>query len=272
MSRGGHVFARIVLALALIVAIFPVFLCLMNAFKADAEIMNNYFSMPASLYTAGFEKIIFEKGILLNVLNSLFVTGVTTFSSFIFIPFFSFMIIDHWYSRLYRVVFVILCASMFIPRNLILFPLIKRYYAWNLMNQTGVILYYTFSPLPESVFLLVPLFRKAGKSMKEAAMMDGCSYLQYYLLVFYPVCFSFVVAIVSLNCISIWNSFFMPLMILNKNPRSWTIPIFIYNFLGENDSQKNLAFATCLLSLMPMLLVYLFFHRIIIQSMESNFR
>lgn len=265
--RKRHVIARGLLWLFVFITVAPLMLCLINAFKTDAEIIKSYLSLPTSANLVNFKQIIEEEHYFLYFWNSVKLTIVIVLISFIVIPFMSFIIVDSWEKRFYRLLYMFLCASMFIPRNLILFPLIKRFYSWNLMNELGVITYYTFMLMPETVFLLTPLFRKFGQSQKEAAMLDGCSYLQYYFFVFVPICLPFQLAITSLNCISIWNSFFMPLMILNKAPSTWTVPIFVYNFLDENNSRKNVAFATCLLSLLPMLLVYLKFHKSILHAM-----
>lgn len=265
-----HFVSWAILLLTAVLVILPLWICVVNSFKTDAEISRGYLSLSSAPSLINFEKIVVQNGYFRYLGNSIRITFLCMALSFAMVPFMCFMIVDHWKRRGYRILYVALCASMFIPRNLILFPLIKRFYAWNLMNQTGVVLYYSFSLIPESIFLLTPLFRTFNQSQKEAAMLDGCSYFQYYLRVFLPVCLPFCLAIMSLNCISIWNSFFMPLMILNKDPKSWTIPIFIYNYLGENDSQLGLAFATCFLSLLPIALVYSKFHKGIIDSMSSH--
>lgn len=82
--------------------------------------------------------------------------------------------------------YYVLSSCMFIPVNIIFFPLIKMYYAWNLMNVFGLLLYYMACMIPECIFLLVPLLKGRNPNLKEAAALDGCSFLQYYYKVFIP--------------------------------------------------------------------------------------
>lgn len=101
--------------------------------------------------------------------------------------------------------------------------------------------------------------------------MDGSNELSFYFRVFLPTCKSVIVAVTILSVIWVWNDFFMPLMILNKDPSTWTLPIFIYNFTGKFSNSKNYAFATAQIATIPLFIFYSIFHESIFSGF-SNMR
>ena len=136
------------------------------------------------------------------------------------------------------------------------------------MNTFGLIIYYTVFMIPEMVFLYVPYFKMFSKDLKNAAIIDGSTEFTFYKDVFLPICKPIIITGAILITIWTWNDFFMPLMILNKNPDSWTLPIFIYNFMGKFSAHKNYAFAACVFSLIPISVFYILFHKKILSGFE----
>lgn len=258
--------------IGLILMFLPLTICFVNSFRTTNDLLRGFLAVPEALTLENYGYIIREKQALRYLGNSLAVTTSGVLISVLINPFVAYMIAVNWHKRGYRVLYTVLSACMFIPGNLLLFPLIKIFYSLKLMNVYGLLLYYAAIYIPETVFMLVPYFRTFNQEIGEAAQLDGCSPLQMYYRIFLPVCKPFVITIMILNAIWMWNDFLMPLMILNKDPETWTIPIFIYNFLGRNSFKKNYAFASCQLALMPIVLFYGVFHRSIISGLNMKFQ
>ena len=248
----------------------PLFFCLVNSFRSLSDLLRGFFVIPKELTIDNYIYIIADRGIMRYLLNSLLITSIGVLLSFLINPFVAYMIAINWEKKTYRFLYYFLSACMFIPGNLLVFPLIKMYYAMGLMNIVGLLIYYAVILIPETVFMLVPYFRTFNREIGEAAQLDGCSSFQLYYRVFMPVCKPFILAIMILNAIWLWNDFFMPLMILNKNPDTWTLPIFIYNFLGRNSFKKNYAFASCQIALLPIIVFYGVFHKKIISGLNMK--
>jgi raffinose/stachyose/melibiose transport system permease protein len=183
-------------------------------------------------------------------------------------PFIAYKISINWDKKIYRFLYIAISSAMLIPSKVILFPLIKIYYNLGLMNTFGLIIYYTIFMIPEMVFLYVPYFRMFSKDLKNAAIIDGSTEFTFYKDVFLPICKPIIITGAILITIWTWNDFFMPLMILNKNPDSWTLPIFIYNFMGKFSAHKNYAFAACVISLIPISIFYILFHKKILSGFK----
>lgn len=265
-------YSIIVCGVTFVLVLFPLIVCVVNSFRSTSDLLRGFFAVPKELTLDNFTYIIQEKQAFRYLLNSLLITCGGVFISFLFNPFIAFMIATNWDKKRYRLLYIFLSACMFVPGNLLLFPLIKMYYALNLMNIWGLLLYYAAIFIPETVFMLVPYFRTFNKDIGEAAQLDGCTPMRMYYKVFLPMCKPFVTTVMILNAIWLWNDFLMPLMILNKDPESWTLPIFIYNFLGRNSFKKNYAFASCQLALMPIVLFYGVFHKTIMYGLNMKTR
>ena len=261
-------FSIIWFSIVLSMVFLPIILSLINSFRSTSDLLRGFFVIPETITFNNYEYIIIEKGIYRNIINSLFVTTAGVTLSLIINPFLSFMISENWNKRFYRILYVFLSSCMFIPVNILIIPLIKIYYSLHLMNTVGLLIFYAASYIPETVFMLVPFFRTFGSEIGEAARLDGCTELQFYLKVFLPIVSPYITAIAILNTVWIWNDFFIPMMILNRNPNNWTIPIFIYNYLGRNSFKKNYAFAACQIGILPITVFYCTNHRRILEGLN----
>ena len=76
--------------------------------------------------------------------------------------------------------------------------------------------------------------------------------------------------IIILNSLWIWNDFLMPLLVLNRSNAYWTLPLFQYNFKSQYAFEFNLAFATFVLSIAPIIVIYACFQKHIIAGLTSG--
>jgi len=73
-----------------------------------------------------------------------------------------------------------------------------------------------------------------------------------------------------LNALWVWNDFLLPLVVLNRHPDYWTLPLFIYNFKSEYSFDYNLAFAGFFITMLPIILLYGFLQRHIIAGLTEG--
>jgi len=252
----------------LCIVLIPIFLCVVNAFKSNIDIFSDFIALPENIDISNFVYLIDKRNILLYIFNSLKITLIVLTITSIINPFIAYKISINWDKKIYRFLYIAISSAMLIPSKVIIFPLIKIYYNLGLMNTFGLIIYYTVFMIPEMVFLYVPYFKMFSKDLKNAAIIDGSTEFTFYKDVFLPISKPIIITGAILITIWTWNDFFMPLMILNKNPDSWTLPIFIYNFMGKFSAHKNYAFAACVFSLIPISVFYILFHKKILSGFE----
>ena len=138
------------------------------------------------------------------------------------------------------------------------------------MNLIGLIICYLSFALPQAVFLYTGYIRSVPLELEESAFIDGCSVAQTFFRIVYPLIMPMTATIIILNALWIWNDFLLPLLVLNKSSKIWTIPLFIFNFKSQYSFEANLAFAAFLLALVPIMILYAFMQKYIIDGLTKG--
>ena len=145
--------------------------------------------------------------------------------------------------------------GMVIPINYV--TLTKVMQVTHLNNTViGIILLYTAMQTPFSVFLTYGFVSKVPVELDEAAILDGCTPIQLYAKVVFPMLKSAVVTAGVLCFLNTWNEFIMPLYFLHSSEK-WPMTLAIYNFFGQFETSWNLICADVLLTCAPVLILYL---------------
>jgi len=102
--------------------------------------------------------------------------------------------------------------------------------------------------------------------VKEAAMIDGATRSQQFFNIELPL----HATVLIINALWVWNDFLLPLLVLNRDQAMWTLPLFQYNYKGMYFSDYGPSFASYVVGIIPILLVYLIFQKHIISGMTSG--
>jgi len=136
-------------------------------------------------------------------------------------------------------------------------------------TKIGVIILYAALQVPFSVFLIYGFVDTIPRELDEAAIIDGCRPPQLFLLVILPLLKPVLVTAGILNFLNIWNDFMIPLYYLNSSA-NWPMTLAVYNFFGQYQSSWNLVSADILLTIIPVVVIYLLGQRFIIAGMTSG--
>jgi raffinose/stachyose/melibiose transport system permease protein len=189
----------------------PFILVLLNSFKQKRDIIKNPFSFitekgyTLANYTKAFEKMEFIKAFG----NSLFITGLSTLLVIIFAS-----MVAYYFTRakntFSRVFFALMAASMIIPFQAIMIPLVSIYGSGlHLLNHRLTLIFmHTGFALSMSVFIYQG-FIKSGipLSLEEAAYLDGCTNVQTFFKIVFPLLKPTTATLVILNVLAFWNFF-----------------------------------------------------------------
>jgi ABC-type sugar transport system, permease component len=160
-------------------------------------------------------------------------------------------------------------SAMFIPFNVIMLPLVKEVSAFHLDNVFGITFLYIVFGLPQNIFLYSGFVKQIPVALEEAAKMDGATPLQVFFKVIFPLMKPMHATVAILSFMWTWNDFLMPLVLLS-DPSQQTLQLAQYVFQGQFSTQYNLAFASYVLVLLPVLLMYIFFQKYIIAGVTSG--
>lgn len=175
-------------------------------------------------------------------------------------------------TRLSRGVFATFMLGLILPAQLGLVPLFVAMTNSGLGGtRVGLVLVYLGMLLPLSIFLYTAFFRRMPVDYEQAALVDGASRVQVFVDVVLPLMRPVTGTVAVLCGLLVWNDFFTPLTFVGGTDKV-TLPVAIYSFVGQYTSQWQLIFASIVIALAPIMLVYLVFQRYIIRGFASGVR
>ncbi len=159
--------------------------------------------------------------------------------------------------KFFNALYYYFLSAMFVPFPIIMLPLVKQVNMLNMDNIIGIICLYVVFGLPFNIFLYSGYIKSIPVSLEEAATIDGASTFQVFWRIIFPLLKPINATVAITTCLWTWNDFMLPLIILGK-PEMATLPLVQYVFQSQFTTNYNLAFASYLLALLPMFIVYIF--------------
>lgn len=169
----------------------------------------------------------------------------------------------------FKGVFFYLLAALFIPFPIIMLPLVKQTAFLGLDNQGGMILLYTIYGLSLNIFIYTAYIRSIPIELEEAARVDGASTWRVFRQIIFPLLMPMNATVGILTCVWAWNDFIMPLVVLT-DPGARTLPLAQYVFQGQFNTDYTVAFASYLMAMAPLLVVYIFSQRWVISGVTRG--
>jgi len=263
-----------ILLIALAAFLLPFVLLVFNSFKTNAQIIDSPLSLPASFSFDNFGAAAREMSYMSSFWNSAFITV----SSVLLIGLFAAMTAHYFVrnrTKFNNAMFFIMVASMIIPFQAIMIPLVSIYgqkLGWiQAAPELTLIFMYIGFGSALAVFIYHGFIKSIPTELEEAAFMDGCTRRQTFFRIVLPILTPTTVTIAILNVLWIWNDFLLPLLILqNAGQQSFTLPLAIQVFKGTYSSDNEKFLPAVLLVILPILLVYLFAQRFILQGVTQG--
>lgn len=256
----------------LLAAIFlsPFYLVLTNSFKTQKGIFIDVLSLPFGSYFTleNYKEAFIQLKFLHSFKNSLLITIFSTLLLVIFSSMAAWMLVrtKTWYSQF---IFFLFAASMLIPFQSVMLPLINIMGRLNMLRPTGLVFMYIGFGASLSVMLYHGFIKGIPIAIEEAAIIDGCNIFQVFWKVVYPLLRPTTMTVVILNAMWIWNDFLLPQLVINK-PEWHTIPLRMFYFFGQYSKKWNLALAGLLISMIPIIVFYLGAQKYIIQGVTEG--
>lgn len=246
----------------------PFYIIFINSFKTKKELFKSTLAFPKvwmlDNYKEAFEKLDF----LTAVGNSLLITV----GSIIIIAIFASMAawaLERRKSQISNIIFFLFIASMLIPFQAVMLPLVRIMGKLNMLNRGGIIFMYLGFGVALSIFLYHGFIKSIPRELDEAAMIDGCTKFQTFRLIIFPLLKPINITVAILNTVWIWNDYLLPSLAINS-PKTSTIPLKTFFFFGEYTKQWHLALAGLVLAIIPVILFYFFAQKHIIKSITAG--
>ncbi|MDO4432408.1 MAG: carbohydrate ABC transporter permease [Aerococcaceae bacterium] len=272
-------------ALVFVLFISPLILLVINSAKSSQQILLNPFSLPENWGNL-WENIVsiwnnpainygesFLASIIITVVSLLVITIVSSLAAWGLV---------RYRSKWSTVIFLVFVASMVIPFQVVMYPLISWFrtlsdaitmplFGFSLLRSyPGIILAYTGFGMGLSIFMFHGFIKGVPLEIEEAAEIDGCNKLQTFFYVVLPILKPIYITIIILNGIWIWNDFLLPLLLLGKGNDIQTLPIAVSNFAGAFTKQWDMILTSALLVMIPIIIVFLLAQKQILKGMVDG--
>jgi raffinose/stachyose/melibiose transport system permease protein len=272
--RGGTGLGRAgwptyVVALVFIaICMGPVLYIVLGGFRTNAQITADPSGFPGPWeignYTAVLQSPIFWQ----QVGNSVIVATLTAVGVVILGVMASYVLARYEFTGR-GAMYSLFAAGLMFPITVAITPLYIMIRDLGLTNSlAGVILPQIAFGLPTTIIILVPFLRAIPKELEEAAAMDGASRLGFFFRMVVQLSIPGVVTVGILAFIASWNSYMLPLFILN-NESSYTLPLGVQSFASQYsvDTARVLAFTS--LSMIPAVIFFLIFQKRIVGGLTG---
>lgn len=272
-KRVSMVVKMIILLVCFVIYMFPFVMVVINSFKTKRDIIREPLSLIGSQgasvknYVEAFVKMDFPK----TFMNSLCITGFAVLLLIIVAAMCAYIFVRTDYA-LNRIFFSLMVASMVIPFQVIMIPLVSIYGGeLHLLNHrlTLILMHVGFS-VAMSVFMYHGFIKGSiPLALEEAARLDGCTRHQTFFLIVLPLLKPTTATLVILYAMGFWNDFLLPSLVLTRK-ELYTLPIATQMFYGTYSSDLRLIMASLIMVVIPVIILYLFLQKYIIAGVVAG--
>ena len=265
---------KIVVLIALfLVFIFPFILVVINVFKTKGDIT----SAPLALIgehgftIENFPKAMEKMNFVRSFSNSLLITISATVLTLLVSAMAAFVIVrNDW--KACKLLFAGMVASMVIPFQVLMIPLVSLYGGtFGVLNSriTLILMHVGFSVSMATFMFHGAIHTNVPLELEEAATIDGCTRWQTFWQVVFPLLKPTVATVAVIDAMAFWNDYLLPSLVLGRK-EMYTIPIATQVFYGTYSTDMGLVMAALLLAMLPILVLYLFLQRYIVEGVTSG--
>ena len=273
-KKISHAIMWVVLLVLFVCFIFPFIMVVINVFKTKADIVKNPLALIGAhgFTLANFPEAMKKMKFWTVFGNSLIITSCATVLTILVSSMTSFVIVRNGNWKFCTFIFSLMIASMVIPFQVLMVPLVSVYGGiLNVLNHRLTLILRTvgFSGSMAVFMFLGAIKTNIPVALEEAATIDGCTRWQTWWKVVFPLLKPTIATVGIINAMAYWNDYLLPSLVLTKK-NLYTIPIATQAFYGTYSTDIGLVMAALLLAMLPILILYVFLQRYIVEGVASG--
>ncbi|MCI8639949.1 MAG: carbohydrate ABC transporter permease [Coprococcus sp.] len=272
--KAANILAITGLVIIFIAYMFPFLMVLINSLKQKRDIIKSPFSWLYTIKGLSFDNFVkaFTQMDFLNAFkNSLIVTVSSTVLVTLLAAMLAYYIVRH-NNKISKITFALMVASMIIPFQAIMIPLVSIYGGMlNVLNHRITLIFmHTGFSMAMSVFMFHGFIKgNVPIALEEAAYIDGCTHSQTFFKIVLPLLKPIISTMVILNSMAFWNDFLLPSLVLTDK-KLLTLPLSTYSFYGTYSADYGTIMAGLLLCVIPILILYVALQKQIIGGVVAG--
>ncbi|MFZ4896601.1 carbohydrate ABC transporter permease [Plantibacter sp. Mn2098] len=255
-NGGTNWWITALIAVCSLTVLIPLYFTIITALKSPDQLGGTGFELPTSIRWENFADAYELTNFPRALLNTALITVGAVVLTLITNSLVAYAIARNMHRRFFKGLYFYFLAAIFVPFPIIMLPVVKETALLGLDTPVGLILLYTVYGLSFNIFIFTAYIRSIPIELEEAARMDGASTWGVFWKVVFPLLAPMNATVGILTCVWAWNDFLLPLVILS-DPSAQTLPLAQYVFQGQFNTNYTVAFASYLMALAPLLVVYI---------------
>lgn len=269
----SHAVEIAILVVLFICFIFPFILVIINVFKTKADITTNPLALigehgftldnfPEAMRKMNFWRS-FANSAIITIFSTIFTILLASMTAFVIVR-------NKW--KACGALFGLMIASMVIPFQVLMVPLVSLYGGvLDILNHraTLIFMHVGFSLSMATFMFHGAIYTNVPIALEEAATIDGCTRWQTYWKIVFPLLKPTIATVAIIDAMAFWNDYLLPSLVLAKK-ELYTIPIATQVFYGTYSTDIGLVMAALLLAMLPILILYMFLQRYIVEGVTSG--
>ncbi|MDR6551051.1 carbohydrate ABC transporter permease [Paenibacillus qinlingensis] len=172
-----------------------------------------------------------------------------------------------------KIILAALIVAMFLPKGFTIIPLFELIVKLGFNNSLmGVVLAEAGPSNVVSILLFMGFFNSIPKEVEESGVMDGASQPRIFFNIMLPLTKPIIATVSIFTFIAAWNAFLVPLIFTLGKPELRTLGVGMYNFFGTNTVDWTGIAAGACMSLIPIIIVFLFLQRYFIEGIAGSIK
>ncbi len=273
-AKATRALAMAGLIVIFIAYMFPFLMVVINSLKQKRDIIKSPFSWLYTIKGLSFDNFVkaFTQMDFLNAFkNSLIVTSCATVLVTLLAAMLAYYIVRNK-NVISGTTFALMVASMIIPFQAIMIPLVSIYGGTlNVLNHRITLIFmHTGFSMAMSVFMFHGFIKgNVPIALEEAAYLEGCTHSQTFFKIVLPLLKPTISTMVILNSLAFWNDFLLPSLVLTDK-KLLTLPLSTYSFYGTYSADYGTIMAGLLLCVLPILILYVVLQKQIIGGVVAG--
>ena len=252
-----------------LLTLLPVFYMLLMSVRTRADISAAPLRLPSSLHLENYVQAFAGMRYWQSLGNTLLITLLATILVVVLGSLAAYPL-ARLRGRLSASLYALFALGLIVPGFASLTPLYILMRDLHLLNTyAGAVVLYAVSNLPLAVFFYTSFLHSVPRELEEAAAIDGCTPLQAFRLVVFPLLAPVTGTLAMFVTLSVWNDLLTPLLFLSRDGQQ-TVMLSAFRFIGTYGVDPTKLFPACVLGVLPLLLLFFLLQRSIVSGIAAG--
>lgn len=271
LQRHGRVtLTSLTLVPVCLLWIYPFLWMVSASLKTDGEIFSGLSLIPADPQWHNFERAWVEARVGRYFLNTVIITGGSIAIVLVSVAMIGYVLGRYSFPGK-KIVIGLYLATVFVPEGYTIIPVFDLINRLGLADsRLGVILGLSGSAHVILVLLFAGYFRQLPRELEEAAIVDGAGFFRVFWQIMLPLAKPVIATTIILQFMYAWNAFLLPLVLTLSRPELRTLAVGMAAFQGEYFTDWSGMAAAATISLIPIIIVFLFLQRYFVEGVAGS--